>query len=236
MQTKFPLLNFFVAFLALTTLSSPIAFGQEGNRDKDIEREMKDLVKELVKLGPGVHEITSNEDGRVVSFFVVGQARISTALGKAKGLEIARRNAELDCSAQVVKWVKQAPLIYESSDNEEVIVIEKEGSETPSSRKELGKAIEKSSKKMEAVSSGVVRGLQLINSTKDGETYSVIKHWSIETSESTKGILKGLSSDEESIVPEKQVNASSEERPSDEIESESTTSRALYDILKRRKK
>ena len=62
---------------------------KEGAEPKagSVEEKMDNLVKE----GPGVHNIKKDAKGRVLSLVVVGQARLSTVLGEAKGEEMARR-------------------------------------------------------------------------------------------------------------------------------------------------
>ena len=63
-------------------------------------------IQQLAELGPGVHKIQKDEAGRMKSCVIVGQARISTVLGNAKGLELARKRANLSANAEFVKWME----------------------------------------------------------------------------------------------------------------------------------
>lgn len=129
---------------------------------------------------------------------MVGQARISTALGKAKGLEVARDKADLGASAEFVKWLNEDTAVYESREDETVILLERAGNAGADDEPaETGKAIEKSSKKMERVSKGLVRGLQPLYKAVDGDgkTYTLIKGWSLKNSEATKEVASDSADD-----------------------------------------
>jgi hypothetical protein len=63
---------------------------------------------------------------------------------------------------------------------------------------ESGKAIEKTSTKMEAVSQGLVRGLVAVYSEIDADNheYIVIKGWKADTAEAVKKVANDQKSDE----------------------------------------
>ncbi len=107
-------MNRWIAPLVVCTL---LLGGQVSHAQKDDDGpSVEEQMAKLAALGPGVHKIQKGKKGQITSCVVVGQARISTALGKAKGLELARDKANLDCSAQFVKWLKEEASVYQSSD------------------------------------------------------------------------------------------------------------------------
>lgn len=213
--THLPLL--FVALI----VSSVIVRAAEDEEAPSAEAKMA----KLVELGPGVHAIKKDKKKRIISCVVVGQARISTALGKSKGLEIARNKANLDASAQFVKWLNDDIVLQEASEDESITLMEGSEGEEGDTLSESGMSIEKNSKKMETVSKGLVRGLQLLHKQVDGngKTYSVVKGWKAETSEGAKEISEGRSDDssEKSSGGGKTKTKASKDK---EIESDSSTS------------
>ena len=72
-------------------------------QDDDESPSVEEQLAKLTALGPGVHSIQKDKNGHITACVVVGQARISTSLGKTKGLELARDKANLACSAEFVK-------------------------------------------------------------------------------------------------------------------------------------
>ncbi len=146
-----------------------------------------DPTEKLVALGPGVHKVKKNDNDAVTSLVTIGQARISTVLGKAKGLERARRTAALNADTEFSKWLKSKVSVAESEDSEDIILIENDGGKVP---KETGKAVERTSRKMELFSEGLLRGLQVIHVDQDPESemLTVIKGWKADTAEGTKKV------------------------------------------------
>lgn len=121
-------------------------------------------VQQLAGMGPGVHKVQKDEAGRMKSCVIVGQARISTVLGNAKGLEMARKRANLSANAEFVKWMKSSVKAIETMTNESIVYLE--GSDKALS--ESGKATEVTKENVELVSQGVVRGMTLIGVHQDG--------------------------------------------------------------------
>lgn len=190
-------------------------------------------LAKLIKLGPGVHAIKKDKNKRIISCVVVGQARISTALGKGKGLEVARSKANLDASAQFVKWLKEEISVQETGEDETVILMEGSEGEVGDALTESGKSIEKTSKKMESVSKGLARGLQLLHKEVDGDekTYSVVKGWKADTSEGTKKISISQSKDSPEDSSSGEGKAKSKAKQDKQIESESATSEDADEFL-----
>jgi hypothetical protein len=170
---------------------------QESDEGKNKQPTVEEAMAKLAQLGPGVHAIKKDKKGRIVSFVVVGQARISTALGKAKGIELARDKANLAASAEFVKWLKEEVKVYQMADEESVIILEGSENAEGDTLAESGKAVEKTSKRMESVSQGLVRGLQILHKEVDGDgkTYTVVKGWKADTADGVKKIAASLSAD-----------------------------------------
>jgi hypothetical protein len=236
-------MNRWIILLTVCTLllGGQVSQAQEEDDGPSVEEQMATLVA----LGPGVHNIQKNKKGNIRAFVVVGQARISTSLGKNKGLELARNKANLACSAEFVKWLKEEVSVYESNDEETVILLEGSEEGDGESLTESGKSVEKSSRKMESLSKGLVRGLQLIHKEVDGDgkTYTIIKGWKADTAEGTKKIAADLASDEPATNNKKSGKTTSPEKSSEakkkidkEIESGSTTSDDAADFLAKKKK
>jgi hypothetical protein len=227
---------FVLAFAASMLLNASIGFSQ---KEADDSPSIEEVMKRMIDLGPGVHMVQKDKKGRITSCMIVGQSRISTALGKTKGIEVAREKADLECSAEFVKWLKEEVLVFQSSDEETVFLLE--GGETAEvdSLKESGKAVEKNSKKMESLSKGLVRGMQILHKQVDGEgkTYSIVKGWKADTAEGVKKVSSDLSSDE----PVGKGKKKDENKPSNkaidkQIESGSATSDEASSFLPKKKK
>ena len=223
-------------FLAMAIPS--IAFGQEDEGGSDVAKQMK----RIAALGPGVHEVQKDKKGQITSCIIVGQARISTALGKAKGIELARDKANLDCSAQFVKWLKEEVSVYQSNEDESIILMEGSEEKENDSLKESAKSVEKSSKKMESVAKGAVRGLQMLHKETDGngKTYTVVKGFKASNLDALKKLSEDLKSDEPSSKKNggsESGSAESKKNKNDkEIESGSATAGDAGDFLPKRKK
>lgn len=207
---------------------------------------VEEAFAKIAELGPGVHNVVKDKKGRIKSCVVVGQARISTVLGKAKGIENARDKANLSCSAEFVKWLKEDVSVYLSNDEESVTLLEGEEGQDDESLKESAKSVEKSGKKMESLSKGLVRGLALIHKTVDGDgkTFTVIKGWKADTAEAVKKVSADLASDEpesKGDKAKKSTGGASNEKAATkkidkEIESGSATSDDAADFLPKSKK
>lgn len=235
-------MNRWIAPLVVFTLLLGGQASQAQDEEEDGPTKEEQMAK-LVELGPGVHAIQKNKKGHITACMVVGQARISTSLGKAKGLELARNKANLDCSAQFVKWLKEEISLYESNDEETVILLEGEEGSDDDSLKESGKSVEKSSKKMESLSKGLVRGLQVLHKDVDGEgkTFTIIKGWKADTAEGVKKVSADLASDEPESKESKKGSDTASKEPKEkkidkDIESSSATSDDAADFLPKRKK
>lgn len=176
----------------LCTIAMLIATGTAWAEDKK-DTEVEKALSKIAQLGPGVHAIKKDAKGRITSCVIVGQARISTVLGKAKGLEIARERADLAASGQFIKWLKEKVSVHTKTEDETILFLEGSEENDKEALKESGKAVEKTSKKMESISEGFVRGLQILHveiNDKD-KTYTLVKGWSAESAKAIEKIEKG---------------------------------------------
>jgi len=236
-------MNRWITSLAVCALllGSQASYAQN---DEDDGPSVEEQMAKLTALGPGVHAIQKNKKGHITACVVVGQARISTSLGKAKGMELARDKANLICSAEFVKWLKEEASVYQSNDDESIILLE--GGEevgADDSLKESSKSVEKSSKKMESLSKGLVRGLQLLHKDVNAEdkTLTIIKGWKADSAEGVKKVAADLESDEPEGKKSKKSGEAESKKPKDkkidkDIESGSATSDDAADFLPKRKK
>lgn len=126
----------------------------------------QDSIQELAELGPGVHRVKKTANNVFKSCVVVGQARISTVLGKSKGLEIAHRRAELQAESKFVSWLKTHASSVRSRGDEADFILKGDRN----NQSEDGAATEVSSESITSSAQGAIRGLSLIGSHRDLET------------------------------------------------------------------
>lgn len=238
-------MNRWIAPLVVCTLlfGGQVSFAEDGDDDGP---SIEERMAKIAALGPGVHSIQKDKKGHITACVVVGQARISTTLGKAKGMENARDKANLACSAEFVKWLKEEVNVYQSNDEETVTLIEGSEQGEDESLKESAKSVEKSSKKMESLSKGLVRGLQVLHKEVDGDgkTYTVVKGWNADTADGVKKVAADLASDEPESKESKNKKptgeaggkTSKDKKIDKDIESGSATSDDAAEFLPKRKK
>jgi len=143
---------------------------------------VKESFENIVALGPGVHHIKTDRGGRVRSCIVVGQARISTVLGTAKGLQMARTRARLAVAGEFVKWLRQEVDVQETIDDEAILSLEGSRKDSNETLQESGKAVEKNTVRFTAVSRGLIRGLQVLHVNVNGKdgVYTLVMGWSVD--------------------------------------------------------
>ena len=236
---------FTMLMLSGLVFGTPLVFGQDEDDKKPAKKStvaegdsVEEQFNKIAKNGPGVYLIERDKKGRITSCIVVGQATISTVLGKPKGLELARKKAELDCSAQFVKWLKEEVKVYSLADSESVIITEgKEGADKELN--ETGKSIDKLSEKMESTSKGLVRGLQNLHKGTDGvgKTYTIVKGFKADNANGVKKLSKDLASDEPEDKSEIKPSLDKKKKiANDEIETGSVTAPGAEDFLPKKKK
>jgi hypothetical protein len=135
----------------------------------------EDSIKQLADLGPGVHKVKKDEGGHLQSCVIVGQSRISTVLGPAKGLETARKRARMNAQAEFVRWMKTAVAAVQLMSDSSMVVLKGDGNTVS----ENGKAVEMTSDNVSTLSEGVLRGMTIIGAHQDGkaETMTIVYGW-----------------------------------------------------------
>ena len=233
-------MNRWIAPLTVCTL---LLGGQVSHAQKEADEgpSVEEQMAKIAALGPGVHAIQKDKKGRITSCIVVGQSRISTALGKGKGLEVARKRADFSASAEFVKWLKQDVTVVENTDDETVTLLEGSEEDNKGTLKESGKAVEKTSSKLTSISQGLVRGLQVLHVKTDGEnkTITVLKGWKAATAEGVKKVASDSKKDDpDSAEAGTSKSDSKEVKPKNgdkEIQDSESTSSDARDYLPKKK-
>lgn len=154
--------------------------------DDDVAKAMG----KIAALGPGVHAVKTDKQGRITSCIVVGQARISTVLGKPKGLQVARDKARLDATGRFATWLNEKVEVHEKSEEETILFLEGNQENDAAALKESGKAIEKTAKKIESVSQALVKGLQVLHTetTDADKTFTLVLGWDAKTAKAVSEV------------------------------------------------
>ncbi len=195
----------------------------------------------IAALGPGVNTIQKDKKGRITSCIVVGQSRISTVLGKSKGLEVARKRADLNASAEFVKWLKQHVTFFQSTDDETVFLLEGKEGDNEDTGKELWKAVEKESSRNTSIAEGLVRGLQVLHVKIDSESkmLTVVKGWKADTAEGVKKVAADSKKDDPDSAEASTSKADSKKvkpkKGDKEIQDSESTSPDASDYLQKKK-
>jgi hypothetical protein len=163
-----------------------VALGTARADDKK-DYEVAKALSKIAQLGPGVHAVKKDNKGRIKSCVVVGEARISTALGKAKSLETARTRARMAAAAEFRKWIKEKVTVYEKTETETITLIEGSEGGDKDVLKESGKAVEKTTTRYESIAEGLVSGLQVLHVEVSGDdkTYTIVLGWDAATAKAT---------------------------------------------------
>jgi hypothetical protein len=170
--------------IALMVAAGAATGRADNNKDADKkDDEVAKAMSKIAQLGPGVYAVKKDDQGRIKTCVVVGEARISTVLGKAQGLETARTRARLAAAAEFRKWLNEKLTVYEKSESETITLIEGAAGGDKDVLKESGKAVEKTTKRYETVADGLVKGLQVLHVEVSGDdkTYTVVLGWDAET-------------------------------------------------------
>ena len=195
----------------------------------------EEQMDNFVKQGPGIHNIKKDKKGRVRSLILVGQSRISTVLGAAKGKEVARQRAEQSAKATFVKWLGEAVVVCESAENETTLFLQGEESTDKNALSEAGKAVEKNSDTYKSVAAGLIRGLTLLHSNLNAEDkeYSVVYGWSLANAKSAKHTAThdpGIN--EKPSVPQPPAPSGKDTSDNKKLRSQKSTSPEAEEFLK----
>ncbi len=140
-------------------------------------------IDNLVNLGPGIQDI-KKENGLLKSLKVVGQSRIPSSLGAAKGVEIATGRAKLSAQKEYIEWIKSNVKSIRSSGLETIVSLDS-SSTGPT---ESGKGTETDTNSVLTQAEGLVRGLTLIGKQVDPstQTLSLVFGWSVANTDLTR--------------------------------------------------
>jgi hypothetical protein len=178
-------------FTALACAALLVSSVQPVNAQDNAKRDDPEKVLgKIIELGPGVHQVKTDEKGRLLSCVVVGRATIHTVLGVEQGQEVARTQAQLAAKAEFTKWLQSTVTVREGAEHEATLSIEgsKEGDQK--SLRESGKEVVKTTRRYELVAEGLVRGLQFLGvdvSEKHG-TYTVVYGFTSTAAEATQKV------------------------------------------------
>jgi len=164
-------------FINIKVIMSVIALACSSVQAADRSTETSEqIVKRLADLGPGVHEAKTEANGKLKSVKVVGQARISTVLGKTKGLETAQQRAKASAQQSFIEWIKLNVKSISVSGDETIITLEGDGNTV----KEQGKGSEKATNDVTTEAAGIIRGLALVGKhvDADGGNVTLVYAWS----------------------------------------------------------
>lgn len=217
------------AFVLVLLGASPL-LAQDSEKESDSEAVTKALQK-IAELGPGVYKVKQDKKGRIQSCIVVGSSRISTVLGKSKGLQTAQQRAALDARGEFVKWIKDKVEIHESSSDETTLFLEGSEENDEKTQRESGKAIEKNDKNIGSASEGLIRGLELLHREVNGEdkTLFLVYGWNANTAVAVRQVGQ-----DESSANDKGTRAAKPDKKKSgdkDIEDKSTTSDSAKKFL-----
>lgn len=161
----------------------------------DAQETPEQIVKRLADLGPGVHEVKA-ENGRLKSLKVVGQDRISTVLGAAKGLQTAQKRATLKANAAFVEWMKNNVASVSAMGDESIVTLKGEKEGDKESLTEQAKSVETTTEGIAQAATGLVRGLTLVAKDQTADTLTLVYSWSPEKANLAKAAQKDNESDQ----------------------------------------
>lgn len=151
-------------------LAAP-AFAQQPATASAAAPAAQDSVKDLADLGTGVHKVKLAEDGSMKSCVVVGQARISRALGPSKGILTARKVAKQNAEAAFVAWLKtQVSDVRTNGDDTKFLLKGSVSGEGDAQTYEDAESTETNTQVTTSVSQGALRGMTLIGADQDAST------------------------------------------------------------------
>ena len=155
-------------FVALTIAMSLLVPGLSVAQESQEE-----IVARLAFLGDGVHEVKKNENSTLRSLKVVGSSRISTVLGKAKGLQMAQKKATMKANAAFIAWIKNEVSSVSRSEEEDIVTLKGDGE----NQSEEGKSTSITKVVIETKAQGLVRGLSLVAKDQTDDTMTLIYLW-----------------------------------------------------------
>ncbi len=134
-------------------------------------QDAKSSVKEFADMGAGVHKVKLADDGSMKSCIIVGQARISMALGASKGILTARKVAKQNAEAAFVNWLKTQ--VSDVRTNGEETRFHLKGSVSGDGEAQTYEDAESTEVNVQvttSVSQGALRGMTLLGADQDAST------------------------------------------------------------------
>lgn len=171
------------AFAGIALLAAPTVWAEDGEEEaeeeaeEEVEKPKENEWKKYGEMGAGVYNIKLAEDGSMKSCIIVGQARISKALGKAKGLMNAKKAAKTNAEGEFISFLKShVSNVRQSGDTTEIHIT---GIDENGDPIEDAKSTETTSQITTSQAQGQLRGMQLIafDQNAEDETLTQIYGW-----------------------------------------------------------
>ena len=161
----------------------------------------------VAALGSGVQNVRLDRKGRVTSFVVVGEARISKALGIAKGKKLAAQRARLNAKAEVMKWMQERVASLEQEHDETIIQMKGDGDALT----EEGKSVEHNLAKIESYADGIIRGMvtlyQAVEEADGSQMFRIVLGWSAKNSQAAAQVREAMTAPPKKGKPKKETGA-----------------------------
>jgi hypothetical protein len=172
--------------MACAALLASAAHAQDSAKKDEPEK----ALAKIVELGPGVHQIKTDDKGRLLSCVIVGRAPIHAVLGIEQGTEAARVQGQLAAKAEFVKWLQSTVTVREGAEHETSLAIEGSKENEQKTLRESGKEVGKTTRRYELVAEGLVRGLQLlgVDISEKNRTYTVVSGVSCTATEAAQKV------------------------------------------------
>lgn len=154
----------------LVVLAIAMAFPVIPSAAAPAKKSPQAVLQELAALGPGVYRIKHDAQGRLQSCLVIGQARVSSALGAAKGNMVAQRRAMQDAKGQFVKWTRTNVRAIEMSGDIASVTLQSKTGANGKDVSEEAEATEALVSVTESDAQGMVRGLRIVGKDQDAKT------------------------------------------------------------------
>lgn len=186
--------GFLVAILCVT---APQAQENDPPKAEKKQEGRSKVLADLVQLGQGVHKIKTDSKGRIQSVVVIGQSRISTVLGAAKGTLDARTKSRLAAEGAFVRWLKAEVEVHAKNEEESILFLEGNEGNDKDALRESGKSVEKTTQVFQTRAKGLVRGLQILGVDVDSKNkvYTLVLGWNAKTANATKRVRADLEDD-----------------------------------------
>jgi hypothetical protein len=230
-----------LALALMTFFGTEAVRADDAKKAKDEDDEVQKEMSRYANGAPGVANVEKDEHGELQYLIVVGQARISTVLGKGKGLEIAKQRAAAAAKGAFLQWLKENAKLYERSEDGtiNIRVVEKEDAKKKDT--EVSKGVEVTERKFESAAQGLIRAMQSVHGevTDKGETWAVVMVFDAADAKAAKKVAKDLKASggdgmEKPGKPDAKAGAK-EGKDEDKVEEKKVTSPAARKYVKRKK-